>query len=98
LVAASTSSKIDEATGVDLHAGGTLSAGLRGDAGLAVQALRKNPGERGLADARGSGKEVGVMQALLLQRMPQRPHNVLLTYQAGEIPRPPFSLQVPDSS
>jgi hypothetical protein len=32
-----------------------------------------------------------MMQPLLLEAMPQRPNDVLLTYQAAEVPGPPFT-------
>jgi hypothetical protein len=82
--------QVDEAAGVDLEARRALAAGLRGDAGVAVEALREDPGERGLAHAAGPGEEVCVMQPVLLERMAKRAHDVLLPHQAAEIPRPPF--------
>ena len=83
--------QVDEAAGIDLRAGAALPAGLRGHALLAVQAFRQNARQRRLAHATGPGEEVGVMQALLLQRVGQRPHDVLLPNEAGEVARPPLA-------
>jgi hypothetical protein len=76
---------------VDLGARGALPAGLRGQAGFAVEALCEDARERGLSDPARSREQVGVMQALLLERVPERAHDVLLPDQAAEVPRPPLS-------
>src|SRR5262249_12675646 len=63
----------------------------RRDAGLAVQALCEDAGERRLAHAARAGKKIGVVKALLLQRVAQRLDHVLLPHQAREIARPPLA-------
>ena len=55
-----------------------LPQGCARDPGLAVQALRQDARERRLADAARAGEQVGVVQPLLLERVPQRAHDVLL--------------------
>jgi hypothetical protein len=47
--------------------------------------------ERGLADAAGAGEEISVMQPPLLERVAQGAHDMLLAYEAREIPRPPLA-------
>src|SRR6185369_14266111 len=83
--------QVDEAPAVDLEASRALAARMRRDAGLAVEALRQDARERGLAHPARPGEEVGVVQPLLLQRVAQRAHDVLLPHQAAEIPRPPLA-------
>jgi hypothetical protein len=77
--------QVDEAPGVDLDAGGAPAAGRRGDARLAVEALGEDARERRLADAARAGEEIGVVQALRVERVAQRAHDVLLPDQAREI-------------
>ena len=83
--------QVHESTRVDLYAGAAFAAGLGRNPGFAVQALGENARQRRLADAAGAGEQVGVVQAVLLQRVAQRPHYVLLPDQAAEIARPPFA-------
>ena len=71
--------------------GAALAARLGRNALLAVQALRQDARERRLSDASRAGEEVGVVEALFVERMAQRPHDVLLTDEAAEILRPPFA-------
>ena len=58
---------------------------------LAVEALRKDPGERRLADAARAGQQIGVVQAALGERVGQRRDDVLLADELGERARPPFA-------
>ena len=83
--------QVDEAPGVDLDARRAGVARLRRDAGLAVQALGEDARQRGLADAARAGEEIRVVQALVLERVAQGAHHVLLAHEAGEIPRPPLA-------
>ena len=80
--------QVDEAAAVDFEAGAALSAGIGSNAGFAVQALGKDAGDRGLADAARAGEQVRVVQALFFQRVPKRLDHVLLAHQRGEIPWP----------
>ena len=83
--------QIDEAPGVDFQARRALAAGLRRDAGFAIEAFRQDAGESRLADPPRTGEQVRVMQPLLLERVPQCPDDVLLPHQAAEVPRPPLA-------
>src|SRR6267143_955334 len=83
--------QVDEAARVDFHAGRTLPARTGADARLAVQAFREDAGERRLAHPAGSGEEVRVMQALLIQRIAQRLHDVFLPDQRLECARTPLA-------
>ena len=69
---------IDEAPGIDGNACFARAAGLGGDSRLAIERLGKDTRQRGLADPARSGKQIRVMQSLLLQRMRERPHDMLL--------------------
>ena len=82
---------VNEATGVDLGTGGTDAARFRRDAGVAVQTLGENAGDRRLADAACAGEQIGVMQALLFQGMGQRAHDVVLTDQRVEAAGTPLA-------
>src|SRR6266702_6074365 len=83
--------QIDEAARVDFHAGRTLPAGTGADARLAIEAFREDPGEGRLAHATGPGKQVRVVQALLIQRVAQRLDHVLLPDQRLERARTPLA-------
>ena len=85
--------QVDEAAGIDFHARRAFVAGLRRHAGLAVQALGEDARKRGLADAARARKQIGVVQALMLEPMAQRAHDVLLSHKTGEIARPPLAGQ-----
>ena len=63
---------VDEATAIDLRAGGTDAAGRRRDPGLAIERLGHDARDGGLADAARAGEQVGVMQPLLVERVRQR--------------------------
>ena len=41
-------------------------------------------GDRGLANAAGTGKQKGVMQPIVVERVHQRPDNMLLTHELGK--------------
>ncbi len=89
---------VDEAPGIDLQAGGALAAGLGGDVTLpvgtgAVERLRQDARDRGLADAAGAGEQIGVVQAAALQRMGERAHHMILSDQGGEGLGAPFARQ-----
>ncbi len=83
--------QVDEAAGIDLHAGRALPARAGADAGLAVQRLGEDAGERGLSHPTGSREQVGVMQALFVQRVAQRSDDVLLPDQRLERARTPLA-------
>ena len=80
-----------EAAGVDVAADRALAAGLRADAALAVERLREDPRDRGLAHAAGAGEQEGVVDAAAVERVRQRAHHVLLPDQLGEAFRAPLA-------
>ncbi|CAB3690812.1 hypothetical protein ACAE110713_22285 [Achromobacter aegrifaciens] len=84
---------VDETPGIDLRAGATDAARLGRDACFAVEGLRQDARERGLADAAGSREQPGVMQALGVERMRQRAHHVILSHEGIERSRPPLAGQ-----
>jgi len=85
--------QIDETPAVDFLARRTDAAGRGADAGLAIEGLGQDPGQRRLADATGTGKQIRVVQALGGQRVRQCPHHVLLANQAGKASWAPFARQ-----
>ena len=78
--------EVHEPATVDFDAGTALSAGLRRDPGLAVQALSQDPGNCCLAHATGPGKQVGMVQSLLFQCVPQGLDHVLLADKRRKTP------------
>ena len=83
--------EIDKAPPVDFLARRTATTGLRRHAGLTIQCFGKDAGNRRLAYASGPGEEIGVVKSILRQRMSQRPDNMILPHQGGEIARPPLA-------
>ena len=83
--------QVHETALVHFLAGTALAAGLRGHAGFAIQGFGENAGDGGLAHAAGAGKEEGMMQAAVIQRVDQRLHHVLLAHQLGEVAWAPFA-------
>ncbi len=83
--------QIDEAPLVDLPADRTLPAGCGTDARLAVQALGDDPRDRRLADAAGTGEQIGMVQALIVQRVDQGLEHMRLADHFAERARTPFT-------
>ncbi len=84
---------VDEATFVDLGAGPAGAAGRGADAGLAVHGLGDDARQRRLADAAGTGEQVCVVQAIVVERMRQCAYDVVLPDQRREVTRAPFPSQ-----
>ena len=61
--------QVHEAASRNLLACPACPAGLGGDARLAVETGREDARERGFADATGTGEQIGVMQALVVERV-----------------------------
>ena len=85
--------EVNETSAVDFPAGPAHAARLRSNAGLAVQTLSEDSGDRGLADAAGPGKEKRVMDAPGLERIDQCPADMLLPDQLGKFLGAPFTRQ-----
>ena len=83
--------EVDETAAVDLDAGRALAAGRGGYSALAVERLGKDARQRGLAHAARTGEQVGMVQALVLQCIGERAHDMLLPHQRRESPRAPFT-------
>ncbi len=85
--------QIHEPAVVDFPAGGAFAAGCGGNAGFAIQRLGENPGDSGLAHAAGAGKQEGMVQPLLVERVGQGADHMLLADQFMEGAGPPFAGQ-----
>src|SRR5690606_30402976 len=81
----------DKAACVDVRANAANPAGRRSRALLAIERLGENAGDRGLADAAGSGEQEGMMDTTAVQRMRQRANHVFLADQFGKLARAPFA-------
>lgn len=83
--------QVDETAFVDFPAHRTGAAWRRGDAGFTVQALGNDPGDRGLAHAPGTGEQVGMVQALVVQGVDQSLEHMGLADHFAERARTPFT-------
>ena len=77
----------------DLHTGAATATGFRTDAGLTVQAFGENSRDCGLAHAARAGKQVRVMQAVVVQRVHQRLQYVFLAHHFAETTGPPLACE-----
>jgi hypothetical protein len=84
---------IDEAPFVNFPARAAHAARRRGHAGFAIERLRENPRERGLAHTTRSGKQISVMQPSAVERVRERAHHVLLSDERSEILRSPLACE-----
>ncbi|TPW18000.1 MAG: Uncharacterized protein FD130_433, partial [Halothiobacillaceae bacterium] len=78
---------------VDLAAGATLTTGVSTDTGFAVERLGKNPRNGGFTHTPCAGKEVSVVQAIVIERINQRAQDMLLPYHLLEITGTPLAGQ-----
>ena len=85
--------QIDETARIDLDACRAFAARLGSNASFAVKRLGDNARQRRLADTARASEQVGMMQALLLERIGQRPHRVLLPDQFGKSLGPPLACE-----
>ena len=85
--------EVHETPAVDLLAGPAYAARLGSNAGLAVQTLREDSSNRGLADATRPGKEKRVMDTPGLERINQSAPDMLLPDQLGKFLGAPFTRQ-----
>ena len=83
--------QIEKAALADFDAGAAFAAGFWANAALAVEAFGQNPGQGGFAGSPRAGEQVGVMQALLVERVGQGLEDVLLSGDLAKIAGPPFS-------
>ncbi|MGF6444492.1 hypothetical protein QF002_005303 [Paraburkholderia youngii] len=84
---------IDEAPFIDLATRTAHAARRRRHAGLAIECLREDARQRGLADAARTCKQIGMVQTAAVERMGERAHHVLLSDERSEILRPPFACE-----
>ena len=87
---------IDKPAGIDFRAGLTYPTGLGSDITQtvgpdAIECLGENARKGGLANTARAGKQPGMVQAFLVERMRKSAHDVLLTDESREIPGPPLA-------
>ena len=73
--------QVDKAPGINLRTRRAHAARRRRDAGFAIQALGEDARHRSLADAARAGKQIGMVQAVLRQRIGQRLHHMRLAFE-----------------
>ena len=61
--------QVDEPAFVNLPTGGALATRSGADTRFTVQGLGENAGQGGLTDPAGTGEEIGVVEAILIQRI-----------------------------
>lgn len=83
--------QVDETAFVDFPAHRTGATGRGGDAGFTVQALGDNTGDGRLAHPAGTGEQVGMVQALVVQGIDQGLEHMGLADHFAERARTPFS-------
>ena len=83
--------QVYEAPAIDFPAGTAFSTWCGRDSGCTIQGLRKDSCNGGLADPARTGKQIGVMQAILRERIAQRAYYMLLPDQLGEASGTPFT-------
>jgi hypothetical protein len=83
--------QVDEAPAIDFPAGAAFAARCGRDSGHAIQGLRKDSRNSGLADPARTGKQIGVMQAVLRECIAQCAYHMLLSRQLGEASGTPFT-------
>ena len=85
--------QVDETTFADLAAGAALATRGRSNAGFAIKAAGEDTCDGGLADSTGTGEQVGVVQALVVECIDQRLQHMALPHQFAESARTPFACQ-----
>ena len=73
--------QVHEAAFADFHTGGADPTGTGTDTLFAIQATGQDARDGGLAHPAGAGEQIGMVQAILIQRMHQGPGDVLLPHQ-----------------
>jgi len=58
---------------------------------FAIEGFGKDTRQGGLADPPGAGKQVGVVQPVVVQGVAERPHDMGLPHQFTEYPRTPLT-------
>ena len=83
--------QIHEPPFVDFPTSAAFAAGRRRYARFAVQGFGEDARDRRLADPARPGKQKRMVHATRLERVDERPHDVLLSGELTEIARPPFA-------
>ena len=83
--------QIDKAPTVNFGTGAALATGRGSDTSFTIQRFGKDTRDGGFAYAAGSGEQIGMVQAILHQRVAQRLHDMLLPRQLSEVPGTPLT-------
>ena len=83
--------QIDETPFLDFLTAGALAAGMRGDAGLTVEATGEQPADGGFTNPTGTGEQIGVVQSLVFEGVDQCLKHVFLTHHVFEGAGTPFT-------
>lgn len=83
--------QVDETAAVDFLAGAAFAARGGSDAGQAIQRFGKDACDGGFAHPARSGKQIGMVQAILRERVAERLDDMLLPRQLREVFRTPFA-------
>ena len=83
--------QVDKSAFINFITAGTFATGNRANTLLAVKALRENTRNGGFTHTAGSGKQIGMVQSVIIQRINQRLEHMFLTCHLGKGSRTPFS-------
>ena len=83
--------QVDKPALIDLQTGRALTAGFRADAPFAVKTFGQNPGDGGLADPAGTGKQIGVVQPVVIKRIDHGLQHMGLADHLAEQAGPPLA-------
>ena len=83
--------QIDEAIFFHLEADRAFAARRRANTTLAVKTLSQNACNGSLAHAPCAGKQIGVVQAVVVEGVSQSTHHMILTHQGRKAAGPKFS-------
>ena len=83
--------QVDKTAFIDFFTGTAFPAGCGTDPLLTVQGLGKDACDGGLANTAGTAEQVGMVQAVIIQRVDQCTLHVVLADQLGKIAGAPFT-------
>jgi hypothetical protein len=83
--------QVNKTAVIDIHARRTLTTWLGTHTYIAIQAFGQNAGNRGFAHTACTGKQIRMMQAIVVKRIDQRLQHMLLPHHFAKKPWSPLS-------
>ncbi len=85
--------QINESILCDRHTGTACTTGLRADARITIEAFGQNTGNSGFPHTPGTGKQIGMVQPVVIEGIDQGPQHMLLPNHLAKIARAPLAGQ-----